>query len=204
MDAVTPRRVPDRFEALFARDPDPWGTRTRWYEARKRHVLMAALPHERYARAYEPGCGNGELTAALAARCDEVAASDASPAALDHARRRLCAWPNARLCRLVTPAEWPDGAFDLVVVSELGYYLEEPDLRELARRCARSLAASGVVAACHWRHSASDFLRGGDAVHRLLALHLGLPCAVRHVERDFVLDVWCRDTASVAQREGLA
>ena len=66
------------FDDLFRRDANPWGTRTRWYEVHKRMLTIACLPQERYARAFEPGCGAGETTAALALRCDSVLASDAS------------------------------------------------------------------------------------------------------------------------------
>jgi LmbE family N-acetylglucosaminyl deacetylase len=50
----------DRFATLYSGgDGDPWQTRTSWYEIRKRAVLLACLPHARYAHAAEPGCGTG-------------------------------------------------------------------------------------------------------------------------------------------------
>ena len=48
--------------------------------------MLACLPRERYAHAAEPGCGLGALTAALAARCARVTASDPVPAAVDATR----------------------------------------------------------------------------------------------------------------------
>ena len=66
------------FDAMYGHSADPYALRTRWYEQRKRAVLMAALPHPRYGRAYEPGCGAAELTVELATRCDHVLASDFS------------------------------------------------------------------------------------------------------------------------------
>ena len=48
-----------RFADLYAGGDDPWQTRTSWYERRKRDVVLACLPRDRYAHAAEPGCGLG-------------------------------------------------------------------------------------------------------------------------------------------------
>ena len=61
----------DFFDSFYAGRDDPWGFETRWYEKRKRDILLASLPHERYATALEVGCSTGKLTASLAwtSRC---------------------------------------------------------------------------------------------------------------------------------------
>jgi hypothetical protein len=56
----------ERFATLSADGNDPWDTGS-WYERRKRALMLAALPQERYGTALEPGCGTGELTVELAA-----------------------------------------------------------------------------------------------------------------------------------------
>ena len=76
-----------RFAELYA-GGDPWAGDS-WYEVRKRAVVLAALPRERYRRAFEPGCGAGELTAELAGRCDVVHSSDPVPAAVERAAERV-------------------------------------------------------------------------------------------------------------------
>ncbi len=190
------------FERLYGDSPDPYGLRTRWYEARKRAALLAALPHPRYARAYEPGCGAGETTAELAMRCDDLLASDFSPGALASARARTATLANVRIASHVLPRDWPEGTFDLIVVGELGYFLDAEAMRSLAARCHDALAEDGVLAACHWRPDFDARALSTDAVHAALA-DLGLARTVHHVEDDFVLDVWCRDARSVAQREGI-
>lgn len=195
------------FDALFAADPDPWGYRTRWYEQRKRATTLACLPQARYARAFEPACGNGELSAALAERCDLLVASDGSEAALSHARRRLAGRRNVELARATMPAEWPPGRFDLVVVSELGYYLGDADLDQLIDRVAEALHAGGDVIASHWRLPEGDYVRLSDEVHQRIDERLrasrGVTRLVRHEEADFLVEVWSDDPRSVAQREGL-
>ena len=192
------------FEQLYGASADPYGVRTRWYESRKRATLLAALPHAHYAHAYEPGCGAGELTAELAARCGALLASDFSPAALASARERTASLPNVRVASHALPHDWPhaDGPFDLIVVSELGYFLDADAMRAVAACCDASLASDGVLVACNWRPDFDARLLSTDAVHETLA-SIGLARIVHHVEDDFLLDVWCRNGRSVAQREGI-
>lgn len=191
------------FDPLYAEGDDPWKFRTRWYEKRKRALLLAALPQPRYGRAVELGCANGELAADLAPRCADLLACDFHALALVHARKRLARFPHARIEQRCLPRDWPAGRFDLVVLSEMGYYLAEPEVCQLARAAAASLSAAGVVVACHWRHPGAGELLDGDRVHRLLRRHLGLPRLLGHLEEDFRLDLWCADGRSVARREGL-
>ena len=192
------------FERMYASSHDPWGFETRWYEQRKRAVTMAALPNPRYANAFEPGCSIGTLTAELAPRCERLLATDVSERALAPARERLAGSAHVRFERRSVPGEWPaDECFDLVVVSELGYYLDVADLDTLSVRVAGSLTVGGVALLCHWRHPVVDYPMRGDDVHERVIAVAGLPVLVHHQEADFVLDVVGRDGDSVARRTGV-
>lgn len=190
------------FDDMFDASEDPWGFRTRWYEARKRLITLAALPGAGYQSAYEPGCANGELAAALAVRCKTLRVSDGAEAAVHLARHRLAKFPHVQVAQEWLPGDWPTQTFDLIVLSEFGFYLSEDDVSTIASRAVDSLGAQGTVLACHWRHPVEGFELQGDAVHAILHRQLGLTQLVHHEERDFVLDVWSRDSRSVAQREG--
>lgn len=194
----------DYFEGLYGANDDPYALRTRWYEQRKRAVLMAALPQDRFARAYEPGCGAAELTTQLARRCDAVLASDFSDHALAAARRRTAHLPNVQIVRQRLPEDWPRDAapFNLIVLSEVGYFLDAPSMQRLAAHCGASLAADGTLVACDWRPAFSERTLATDEVHAGLE-SLGLQRIVLHEEADFLLQVWSRDPRSVAQREGI-
>src|ERR1700712_2065045 len=74
---------PAYFDAMFQASADPWKYKERWYEERKRALTLACLPQRRYASGYEPGCANGELSAALAGRCDRLLISDGTAAAAE-------------------------------------------------------------------------------------------------------------------------
>jgi SAM-dependent methyltransferase len=189
------------FEDLYERDGDPWGFRTRWYEARKRQVTLAALPKRYYETVFEPGCATGLLTKELAGRSGRVMAMDISSNALKQARSTLP--ENVELVRGSVPADWPAGDFDLVVLSELGYYFDVDDCRRLAQL---AVGAASDVIAVHWRHAVQDYPITGDQVHRIIkraASDCGLAQLCSHVEPDYLLDVWSRDHRSVAGRTGL-
>ena len=201
--SALPRPGPATFEAMFEASDDPWKYRQRWYEERKRALTLACLPQPRYASAYEPGCANGELSAALATRCDRLLISDGSALAVRLAAQRVRALGNVRAIEATTPQQWPEERFDLIVISEFGYYLDAASLAALAQRVRESLAPGGTVLACHWRWLIDGCEMDGDAVHHLLGENLGLSKLSSVLEPDLLIDVWCADPQSVAQREGL-
>lgn len=192
------------FSEMYGASDDPYSVRTRWYEQRKRALLMASLPQARYRRAYEPGCGVGELTVDLAARCDMVLAADFSEQAVQVTRQRTRGLNHVQVERQTLPADWPRDAmaFDLIVLSEVAYFLDETRVQEVARSCGRSLVADGTLVACDWRPDFDERASSTHAVHDALS-SLGMARLVLHEEADFLLQVWCGDQRSVAQREDI-
>ena len=190
------------FEALHAQ-ADPWGYRDRWYEQRKRALLLASLAAPRYRRGLEIGCSSGELTAALAMRCDTLIATDCAANAVAQARTRLRTFGHVQVLHQLQPVQWPDGRFDLVVVSEVGYYLDPPGMQALATRIGGSLDADALLVACHWRRPFGDRVLATDAVHATLAA-LPLTPLFDWSDADMRLQGWSTRAASVAEREGLA
>ncbi len=200
-----PEPVPSRsqasFDAHYERKPEGWDFDGSWYERRKRAVTLAALPRPRFRSAIEIGCATGVLTAALTERADAVLGTDISAAPLEQAARRA---PDARFVQAALPAEWPSGRWDLVVMSEVGYYLSPSDLDATIDRVLASLDDDGVLVACHWRHPDDEAVSSGDAVDARLAERWPRPALVRHVEEDFVLSVLPGPAVrSVARDEGL-
>ncbi|MGI9024217.1 MAG: class I SAM-dependent DNA methyltransferase [Burkholderiaceae bacterium] len=197
------------FDALYRGSADPWLTETRWYERRKRALVLACLPHERYEHAYEPGCGSGVLTHALAARCDDVLASDGSDRAVAIARRRLAGFDNVKVERHAVPEDWPSRAFDLVVLSELVYFLDSAAIDAIGGLVARSIAGcdagpgAGTALACNWRAPIAGYGHSGDEAHRRLAAAIGLPSVFEYRDADFIVSAWSRDPKSVAMRESI-
>lgn len=189
------------FDRLYAAQPDPWEFRSRPYEIRKRALTLACLPALRYSTAFEPGCSIGVLTSELASRSDRVLSMDLSALALASAAQSVP--PNVELRQGAIPRDWPAESFELVVLSEVGYYLDPGDCRLLGE-----LAATGAtdLVIVHWRHPVDDYPLSGDEVHRILAKTssgAGMTRLVEHTEHDFRLDVWSHDKRSVALRTGV-
>jgi SAM-dependent methyltransferase len=139
---------PSYFEAKYQTDIDPWQFRSSPYEREKYQATLGALTKPLYNQGLEVGCSIGVFTALLASRCRELVALDSSRTALAEAKRQSL--PSVRFERAVLPDDFPNGTFDLIVLSEVLYYFAEADLIRLAERCSTSLDAGGEIILCHW------------------------------------------------------
>lgn len=192
------------FDEFYAGKTDPWGFESRWYEQRKRALTLASLPRERFTNALELGCSIGVLSAQLAPRCDVLLATEIALAPLEIARERLAEHPHVSFRHVETAEEWPDGTYDLIVMSEVGYYFDSDALDRLLARAAASLTPDGTLLACHWRHEVKEYPLSGDQVHHRLNALGSLERLVQHDEEDFLLEVFSpRPARSVARQTGL-
>ncbi|PRY93790.1 nodulation protein S (NodS) [Hasllibacter halocynthiae] len=135
--------APDHLDRLYAETDDPWNFRASPYEAARFAATTAALPKARYGHALEVGCGNGELARRIAPRCAAYTGVDAVEGALAAARAAV---PRARFVRAFLPCPLPEGDYDLIVLSEILYFLSEGGLRELARQIDGRWPGADVVA----------------------------------------------------------
>jgi SAM-dependent methyltransferase len=189
------------FDRMFAASDDPWAFRTRWYEQRKRDLTLAVLPRQRYQRVFEPACANGVLSALLAERCDALVCMDLSADAVRLARTRLAGFGDVEVIQGHLPGDWPGGEFDLIVLSEVAYYLAPEDFSAVIDRCVASLSPGGALLACHWLHPIDQCPMDGRQVHAMLAGQLPLHRAVRHEEADFLLELWCVQPCAIDLEE---
>ncbi|MEL4505999.1 bifunctional PIG-L family deacetylase/class I SAM-dependent methyltransferase [Luteococcus sp. H138] len=169
-DGVLPHRrvpgavAPGEFDAMFEHGDDPWHVETSWYEARRQALVEAILPHETLGRVLDLGCSTGRLTAALAARAREVVAVDHSAEALRVARDRHITnveWRQGSLSSVLPELEGP---FDLVVLSEVGYFLDGAALLATLSAVTSLLEADGTVLAAHWRRPTREIPLDGRLV----------------------------------------
>ncbi len=156
------------FDDLYRADPDPWDLATSGYERRKHAETLRALPRARFRHALELGASIGVLTRGLARRADLVSAVDVSPVALAAARARCRGLPVRTLAAEV-PGDWPAGRFDLVVLSELLYFLEREEIVRLAGRVAASASAGAAVVLVDWLGPCDRPLDGDAAADVFLA-----------------------------------
>ena len=181
----------DALDTLHRDDDDPWQVDRHWYERRKRDLTLAVLPRPRFRRGLEVGCSVGALTVELAGRCDAVVAVDSSGEAVRAAQQRVTRELGPRapveVTELAAPEEWPAGAFDLVVLSEVGYFLSPVALEALIDRVREALTDDGVVVLCHWRHPISGWPLDAAAVHEAFLAADLRPLQCRHTEADVEL-----------------
>ncbi len=182
--------VPD-FDALYRADSDPWGVNSTWYEQRKLAVMLACLPRTRYARGWEPGCGPGITTSALAGRVDKLVATDSSQVAVDLARTRCRELSHVVVGRSTLPDVPVTPPVDLIIAAEFLYYVE--DLPG-ALDALWSVAAPGShVVFMHWANRPDDAYRSGPDMHAQIAIDAIDREALRvvaHSDSDFTLDIY--------------
>ena len=148
---------------------------------------MASLPRERYRTAFEPGCGTGELTVALAERCDAVLASDPVADAVRRARARTADLPGVRVEEAGLPDAVPGDPVELAVFSEVLYYLDDDTVAATLDRTLAALQPGGDLVVVHWRGWPPEAPRDAAATHRMVRDRPELVPLVEHTDADFVL-----------------
>ncbi|MGA0531104.1 class I SAM-dependent DNA methyltransferase [Hansschlegelia sp. KR7-227] len=183
---------PGYFEDMYRADPDPWRFESSAYEAEKYDRTIAALGGRRYATALEIGCANGVLTRRLADHALDLLAIDVSETALARARTR-CRDGGVRFERRMFPSDVPEGPFDLIVLSEVAYYLDDADLATAARWLDGALRAHGDLLMVHWTGE-TDYPQSGDEAVAKLTAGIEAPLHRLTGERteSYRLDLWRR------------
>jgi SAM-dependent methyltransferase len=161
------------FDDLYSRAEDPWRFATSDYEREKYAHTLTALGGRRFEKALEVGCSIGVFTGQLATVCAEVLAIDVSPIALQRARRHLRGQPGVSLTRVTFPEEMPEAPWDLVVCSEVLYYLDVAAFELALGRLRTVLEDGATVLAVHWRAPTRSYPLRGDEVHEWLVAELG-------------------------------
>ena len=165
------------FDALYDRDPDPWRFETSDYERGKYAATLAALSRPSYRFARETGCSIGVLTAELAPRCYRLLGIDVAEAALARARARLHDSPNVRFACRAFPgevqADAPLDGFDLIMLSEVLYYLDSAALARAARVTRAAAAPGADIVLVHWLGPTPDYPLTGDAAADTFIAALG-------------------------------
>lgn len=181
----------DHFTNLYLAKDDPWDLATKWHDERKYAVTVASLPRARYRRCYEPGASIGLLTRLLAARCDEVLATDSVQSAVDQAATGTADLGNVRTGRADLPTDLPDGTFDLIVIGDLLYYLGAADLDAVVDGLLDRLEPGGDLVVVHFRDRQGGNYDGFN-VHAAVATRPALERLVHHDDEWFLLDVFRR------------
>ncbi|MDX8438489.1 trifunctional glycosyltransferase/class I SAM-dependent methyltransferase/polysaccharide deacetylase [Mesorhizobium australafricanum] len=128
---------------------DPWNYGSA-YEQEKYERQLEILPAGPIGRALELACAEGHFTRRLAPRVDHLTATDISAVAVGRARVRCGDQPNIEFGVLDFVADTLPGEMDLIVCSEVLYYLDDAaELRRIAKKFAEALAPGGSFISAH-------------------------------------------------------
>lgn len=157
-DSAAARRV---FWDEFFRTRDPWHYDSA-YEQEKYAIQLELLPPGRIEQALELACAEGHFTALLADRVDHLVATDISSRALQRAAERCSAHVNIEFRQLDFFADAPLAPMDLIVCSEVLYFLkDEAELRRVTERLAAALRPGGSLITAHALVLSDDKTRTG-------------------------------------------
>jgi len=159
----------DYFNDVYLASSDPWNFEASEYEAAKYDATIASLPLSWYENALEIGCSIGVLTGKLADRCSRLTSTDVSDRALEIARKRNDGRKSVQFLKTSIPREFPDEDFDLIVISEVGYYLDVHDWQEATQKIFNHLRPKGHIILVHWLPDVDDYPQTGDEVHNRFA-----------------------------------
>jgi SAM-dependent methyltransferase len=168
-----PRVAAAHFERIYEADADPWSYRTSEYERDKYAATLDALPRGRLGRVLEVGCSIGVFTELLAPRCEQLVAIDFSARAHARASERLTGVANVELVCASFPEHVPGGHWDVVLCSEVLYYLDMSVFAQAVDWLEHRLLRGTIVLAVSWRGSGAEEPLRGDEAHELLLRRLG-------------------------------
>lgn len=192
----------EHLRGLYADSRDPWDMESSDYEKAKRAATLAALPRDRYGLCFEPGCSIGVLTAELAQRADRVVGWEPVESAAVTARTRCDelvrsgTLPRGRVTieqRSLSALHnelGPVGA-DLVVISEVLYFLPRAELADIISGLCSQAAVGAHVVAVHWKHPVTGWPGGGAETHQVLEAERQLRRLHRDdTHADYLLEVF--------------
>lgn len=154
------------FKEVYDANEDPWNFETSEYEAAKYAATIAALPKKHYENVLEIGCSIGVLTQLLAKMSTHLLATDISQKALDLASERCKDLKNVSFKKLNFQNELPDDQYDLIMISEVAYYLSPIDWKSSISSLFDRLKSSGNIVLVHWLPEVHDYPQTGDEVHQ--------------------------------------
>jgi trans-aconitate methyltransferase len=181
-------RTERHLQRLYAASADPWGHLTRDYERSKYADTLAALEGREARLVVEVGCGIGVLTELLAPRCGRLFAIDLVPAAVRRARSRLAWAPHVTIAVGNAPDDLPALEPDIVMLSEVLYFLTTDEIDRLARWCDDRAAADARIVIVSWLGPTGEALDGAASAEHMCGALAGWSCR-SSVRSEYRIDI---------------
>jgi predicted TPR repeat methyltransferase len=151
---------------LYHTHPDPWGHLTRPYEREKYARTLDVMGARQFRQGLEVGCGIGALTELLAPRCDRLTSIECVCAALARARMRMAGAPHVILIEGAAPDDLPPIAPDLIVLSEVLYFMTPGEIDRLAAWIGTNARPDVLIIVVSWQGDTGEQLTGRGSVER--------------------------------------
>jgi peptidoglycan/xylan/chitin deacetylase (PgdA/CDA1 family) len=148
------------WEEVFA-GGNPWDCANSQYESWKLEQTLSLLPSGPIGRALELACAEGHHTSRLAPHVEHLTAIDISPTAIRRASARCAGLGNVQFQVLDFVADPLPADLDLILCSEVLYYLPLDYLRNVAPKIASSVKPGGHLLLAHGNLIADDRTRCG-------------------------------------------
>jgi SAM-dependent methyltransferase len=161
-------RPASHFRRLYQANPDPWAFTTSPYERAKYRHTMEILGDRYFTSGLEVGCSIGILTRMLAPCCASLLGIDIVEDPLQAARERCADQNQVRFERMRAPMQWPGGRFDLIILSEVLYFLSPDDIAHCARQVGGSVLPGAIVLLVNWLGQSDDPCSGDQAAERFI------------------------------------
>ena len=158
-----------RLEKMYDESIDPWDFRTSSYEREKYKATVDALPRDHYDCCIEAGCSIGELSRILSERCDRLYGLDLSQKAIDAAIARNADRPNLEFRCAELPADWPSVMADLLVFSEVLYFMTTDELADLARKIEPTWSPGGDCLIVSFLGKTDEPLQGAESADFMIS-----------------------------------
>ena len=174
-------------EQISQADADRWS-----YDSSPYPTVVATLEGcgpGPFVSALELGGAIGVFTELLAPRCERLTRIDVAATAAAMARRRLAEFPGVDVVRGSIPDAIPDREYDLVVASEILYYLPAEDFERTLAVIRARLMPGGRLVAVHWRIDESERPLMAGEVHARLRDDPWLESLHAEQAADHLLDV---------------
>jgi len=178
------------FEARYRSERDPWEYESSRYEQDKYAATLEACGRGRLGETLELGSSIGVFSELLADRCSRLTTIDGAPTAVAAARRRLADRANVEVLLGSIPDAIPIRRYDLIVASEILYYLEPEALQATIGRLRDLSAPLARIVAVHWRPTGPDRPCSATQVHRMLGGEWWLSAVESASTDEYLLDVF--------------
>jgi predicted TPR repeat methyltransferase len=177
------------FDAMYEDSNDPWNFAGSAYEQEKYKHTISALEGKYFSNALEIGCSIGILTEQLAPSCSFLLGVDISEKPIAIARERLKERKGIQFGVFAIPGEYPEGKYDLIMLSEVAYYLSKEDLELTRELIFDSLNSGGTLCLVNWRAQIEGCAFNGDEISRIFTGDTAYINTYQDIQDNYRIDV---------------